>query len=193
MTQPLDAEGSRWSSTNWKRLTSSSLPRNTWPPGAGCPARWSASSSRPRSSAFSASSRAIRCSGVSCGPRRTAPAAWLQWAGGQRPVGSGLLAGPERLEPVAQRAPHDAQVLSDAADRGPRRGLVQVDGLTTELIGVVLPGHGSRIISLSLPSRVRDSACPRTRVRPPAVIRSARARVLRAVTSALVAAIRIEV
>jgi hypothetical protein len=42
--------------------------------------------------------------------------------------------------------------------------LVQVDGLTTELVGVVLPGHGSSIISL--PQQMLDSACPRTRVRP---------------------------
>src|SRR5690625_1406454 len=89
----------------------------------------------------------------------------LQGAGGQRPVGSGLLARPVRLEPVPQRAAHDAQILGDAADRGPWRGLVQVDGLTTELLGVVLPGHGSRIISLPQ-HHVLDSACPRTGVRP---------------------------
>src|SRR5690606_5155827 len=41
----------------------------------------------------------------------------------------------------------------------------QIDGLTTELLGVVLPGHGSWIISL--PQQMLDSACPRTGVRPP--------------------------
>src|SRR5690606_8669466 len=91
----------------------------------------------------------------------------LQWAGGQRPVSSGLLAGPVDLEPTPQRATHDAEVLGDAADRGARGGLVQVDGLTTELLGIVLPSHDSRIISLPQ-HHVLDSACPRTGVRPPA-------------------------
>src|SRR5690606_27278906 len=89
----------------------------------------------------------------------------LQWAGGQRPVSSGLLAGPVDLEPTPQRATHDAEVLGDAADRGARGGLVQVDGLTTELLGIVLPSHDSRIISLPQ-HHVLDSACPRTGVRP---------------------------
>ncbi|QOK24594.1 heme-binding protein [Janibacter indicus] len=56
-------------------------------------------------------------------------------------------------------------MLGDAADRGARGGLVQVDCLTTELLGVVLPGHDSRIISLPQ-HQVLDSACPRTGVRP---------------------------
>src|SRR5690606_13903162 len=89
----------------------------------------------------------------------------LQRAGGQRPVGGGLLTGPVDLEPTPQRAAHDAEILGDAADRGARGGLVQVDGLTTELLGVVLPGHGSWIISL--PQQMLDSACPRFGVRPP--------------------------
>src|SRR5690606_12453383 len=89
----------------------------------------------------------------------------LQWARGQRPVSSGLLAGPVDLEPTPQRATHDAEVLGDAADRGARSGLVQVDGLTTELLGIVLPSHDSRIISLPQ-HHVLDSACPRTGVRP---------------------------
>src|SRR5690606_17108967 len=88
----------------------------------------------------------------------------LQWARGQCPVSGGLLAGPVDLEPVPQGAAHDAEVLGDAADRGARGGLVQIDGLTTELLGVALPGHGSWIISL--PQQMLDSACPRTGVRP---------------------------
>ena len=98
-----------------------------------------------------ASSRAILCSDVSS---RLAAA---DGAGDLDSRGLEVSSGRQRpscrsrsLEPVTQRAPHDAQILSDTADRGPRRGLVQVDGLTPELLGVVLPSHDSRIISLSL-------------------------------------------
>jgi hypothetical protein len=45
-------------------------------------------------------------------------------------------------------APREREVSSDALERRARGGLVQVDGLTTELLGVVLAGHGSWIISL---------------------------------------------
>ena len=96
---------------------------------------------------------------------RDPPRLGLERGAGQRPVSSRLLAGPVPLEPVPQRAPLDAQVLGDATHRRARSGLVQVDGLPTELLGVVLAGHGSGS-SRSLP-RMRDSACPRTRVRAP--------------------------
>ena len=68
--------------------------------------------------------------------------------------------------------------LGDPADRRTGRGLVQVDGLTTELLRVVLPGHGSWIISLPQ-HQVLDSACPRTGVRPQGAARRQRAALLR--------------
>jgi hypothetical protein len=56
----------------------------------------------------------------SSGPRAPSPYA----------ITSGrLLAGPLDLQPMPRRAAHDAEVSGDAADRGARSGLVQVDGL----------------------------------------------------------------
>ena len=77
---------------------------------------------------------------------------------------------PYRLEPVPQRATLDPQVLGDATHRRTRSGLVQVDGLPTELIGVVLAGHGSGS-SRSPPQcwiqRVQNRVRPQiTRIRP---------------------------
>jgi hypothetical protein len=66
------------------------------------------------------------------------------------------------------RRPRAKPAASRAGCRGPQRhpgpwrpgGLVQVDGLTTELLESVLPGHGSWTISL--PQQMPDSVCPRT-------------------------------
>src|SRR4051812_16599568 len=86
----------------------------------------------------------------------------------------------EHLDPVGQRAPGDPQVVGDALQRGTRGGLVQIDGPPTELIGVVLPGHG-RIFSLP-PARMPDSSVSTIRGQGPsgednlAVMRGERSR-----------------
>src|SRR5690606_41449451 len=69
---------------------------------------------------------------------------WRVGRGGRR-------AGAERLHPVRQRAAGDPEVGGDAPQRGTRGGLVQINGLPTEVVGVVLPGHGQN--HLASPAR----------------------------------------
>ena len=111
-------------------------------------AHWASSTSSPRTSARSL---ATSCSGVSdlVGGGAPTEAAHAGPSSSSRRQRSSCRS--RTLEPVPQRAPLDPQVISDATHRRARSGLVQVDGLPTELLGVVLAGHGSG--SSRFPSR----------------------------------------
>ena len=90
-----------------------------------------------RSAAFSASSRATFSAWVS-----GLPAGVLRAADrGSRRTRA------ERLDPLRQRASGDPEIVGDAPQRGTGGGLVQINGLPTELVGVVLPGHGQDLLA----------------------------------------------
>src|SRR3954468_17505215 len=75
----------------------------------------------------------------------------------------------QRLDPVRQGASGDSEIIGDAPQRGTGGGLVQINGLPTELVGVALPGH-ERIFSLP-PARLLDSSVSKTQGQGPFVMK----------------------
>jgi hypothetical protein len=138
---------------NWKRLTSSSPRRNTWPPDAGFSRSLVSLVLSARNAAFSTSRRR------SSPPRSPAPTAAASRRRPAHCLGCSRdqwLSCPSRLiwgrtgNPEALGRPYGTgkKTAVDALQRRTRAGLVQVDGLPTKLLGVVLAGHWFRIISL---------------------------------------------